>query len=183
MGKQLKCAYKIDYDSTNVQRAVVLIGWAMFLRIVYFFALTKLEQAGFFRICFGLVLPLLTEATFLVMIRGLQKKNTWLYCIMASVMGLWLLIQAFGTGDVLRTIAEILLYILCTAAPMMLFYGYIPKNIAKWLLVGAAVARLLLFNLVQNFFGLHWITLVFEISAMLELVGLGFFMDGMYTKK
>lgn len=177
MGKQPKSAYMLDYSSPMLQRAVALIGWALFLRIAYFFAFTKLEEAGFFRICFGLILPLLTEAAFLVLIRGVRMKNTWLYCVMAGIMCLWMLIQSFGCGDVLRTIVEILLCILCTAVPLMLFYGYIPKVAAKWLLFGTAIVRLLLFNLVQNFFGLHWITLIFEVSAMLELVGLGLFVD------
>ena len=183
MGKQPKSAYKLDYSSPVLQRAVVLIGWAMFLRIAYFFAFTKLEEAGVFRICFGLILPLLTEAAFLVLIRGVRMKNTWLYCVMAGIMCLWMLIQSFGSGDVLRTIVEILLCMLCTAAPLMLFYGYIPKRVAKWLLFGTAIVRLVLFNLVQNFFGLHWITLIFEISSMLELVGLGFLTEAFGSKK
>ena len=183
MGKQPKSAYKLDYSSPVLQRAVVLIGWAMFLRIAYFFAFTKLEEAGVFRICFGSILPLLTEAAFLVLIRGVRKKNTWLYCVMAGIMCLWMLIQSFGSGDVLRTIVEILLCMLCTAAPLMLFYGYIPKRVAKWLLFGTAIVRLVLFNLVQNFFGLHWITLIFEISSMLELVGLGFLTEAFGSKK
>ena len=183
MSKQIKSAYKFDYTSPYFQRAVVLIGWAMFLRIAYFFAFTKLEEAGFFRICFGLVLPLLTEAAFLVIARGIRMKNTWLDCVMAGIMCLWMLIQSFGCGDVLRTIAEIFLCLLCTAAPLLLFYGIVPKQMAKWLLFGTAIVRLVLFNLVQNFFGLHWITLIFEVSAMLELVGLGLFVDAFEAKK
>ena len=110
-------------------------------------------------------------------------KNTWLYCVMAGIMCLWMLIQSFGCGDVLRTIAEIFLCLLCTAAPLLLFYGIVPKQMAKWLLFGTAIVRLLLFNLVQNFFGLHWITLIFEISSMLELVGVGFLAEAFGEKK
>lgn len=183
MGKQIKSVYRFDDSAPQIQRAVVLIGWAMFLRIAYFFAFTKLEEAGFFRICFGLVLPLLTEAAFLVLLRGVRMKNSWLYCVILGVMMLWMLIQSFGCGDVLRMIAEIFLYILCAAVPLMLFYGFLPKQIGKWVLFGTAIARLILFNLVQNFFGLHWITLIFEVSAMLELVGIGFFVDAFQDKK
>ena len=175
--------YRMDPKGKAAENAAGLMGIGMFLRIVYFFALTRLESAGAFLLIFGLILPLIAEVAFIVMIKGLRLNNPWLYAIVGAFLCLVLLVLGFQYGNVLRLVLAILLYLAGGGALVAMVMGFLPNKAVKWGFIGVAAGRLVFFNIVQNVLGFHPVVLVFEVAAMFELLALGCFAATLTEKK
>ena len=174
--------YRMDPKSKAADTATGLMGIGMFLRIVYFFALTRLESVGAFMLVFGLFLPLIAEVAFIVMMKGLRVNNPWLYAFVGALLCLVLLVLGFRYGSVLRLILAILIYLACGGGLVAMVMGFLPNQAVKWGFIIVAASRLIFFNIVQNVLGFHPVALVFEAAAMLELLALGNFAATLYTK-
>lgn len=183
MSKKKLIRYKMDPKSAAADRAAGLMGIGMFLRIVFFFALTRLEAAGAFMLIFGLILPLVAEVAFIVLLKVLRFNNPQMYILIGALICGVLTVLSFQYAGVLRMILGILVYLGCCGGLMAMIMGFVPSNWVKWGFWAVAAGRFLFFNLIQNVFGLHPAALVFEAAAMLELLALSFFTDTLKSKK
>ena len=183
MARRKTKRFWIDLGSEQVSNMACVMGVALFLRIAYFFGFTRLESAGFMHITFGLVLPLILEAGFLVLIKGVRFRNTELYGLLGAGICLMLFFQCFRYESVLRMALGFSACLGCGATMIAMLRGLVDQRTVKWIFIGVAVGRLVLFNIVQNLLGLHLITLIFEVSAMFDLVALGLFAGCVQSKK
>ena len=181
MKRALHC--RIDFKGEQVAKTAGLMGIAMFLRIVYFFALTRLEQVGAFLLIFGLTLPVLIEVAYIVMLKVLRFPNAIAYTMMGTGLCLVLFVLSFQYAGILRLILGLFVYLVAGGALMAMILGFVPAKMVKWGLIGLAAGRLIFFNLFQNLFGLHLVTLVFEAAAMVELLALATFTTTLKMKK
>lgn len=181
-GRKVK-RFRIDLGSEQIVNMTCIMGVALFARIVYFFGLTRLEEAGFMHLTFGLILPLMLEAVLIVLIRGIRFHNPGLYILLCAALCLMLFFQCFRYDSILRMILGFVSYLACGAAFVALLGGFLNEKIVKWTLLAVAAGRLIFFNLFQNVFGLHLIILIYEIAAILDLVAMGMFAEELRTKK
>lgn len=183
MSKFVPYKYKMDPKSETADKAAGLLGVGMFLRIVYFFALTRLESVGAFMLIFGLILPVIAEVAFIVMLKGLRLNNPWLYAATGAALCIVMLVLSFQYNSVLRLVLAILIYLACCGSLIAMVMGFLPNKAVKWGFIAVAAGRLVFFNIVQNVIGFHPVALVFEAAAMLELLALSGFAATLYTRK
>lgn len=183
MNKLKRVRYDMDPKSKTADTAAGLMGIGMFLRIVYFFALTRLETVDVFMLVFGLVLPLIAQTAFIVMLKALHLNNPWLYAVVGAFHCVVLLILCTQYAGLLRLILGIVMYLACGAGLVVTALGIVNNKLIKWGFFAVAAGRLVFFNIVQNVFGFHPVTLVFEVAAMFELLALGGFLANLYVKK
>lgn len=169
-------------EETMINLSCVL-GVALFVRIVYFFGFTRLEEAGFFAIAFGLVLPLLLETAFIVLLRGVRYNRPDVYVYLSTAMCLMLFLLCFRYVGILRAILGFVSYLGCIAAVFCMLSGMLSEKVVKWIFFGVAMGRFLFFNLFQNVFGLHLITFMFETAGILDIVAMGMFVGALKKKK
>ena len=183
MSKFKPIRYRMDPKGKAADTAAGLMGIGMFLRIVYFFALTRLESVGAFMLIFGLILPLIAEVGFIVMLKGLRLNNPWLYAATGAALCIVLLVLSFQYSSVLRLVLAILMYLVCGGGLIAMVMGFLPNKAVKWGFIAVAAGRLVFFNIVQNVIGFHPVALVFEAAAMLELLALSGFAATLTEKK
>ena len=166
-------------DKTYVPSAI--LGVAFFLRMAYFFGFTRLESVGFWNLLVGLILPIAAEASIIVLLRGLRFHRVSVYLMIGAGLCLALLLQCFQFDSVVRIILAVAAYLICAMSLLGIMAGYLTPEIGKWILLGTAAARLLIFNLVQNIFGLHWLTFIFEAAAIFDLLAMALFVKNLKT--
>jgi len=172
MSKRRLPWYTVDTKSEAAAKSAGFMGIAMFLRIVYFFAMTRLEDTDQFMLIFGLVLPVAVEITYLILMKGLRQNNLWLYAITGAVQMVILIVLCFQYQNTLRLVLGILVYLLCGAGLIVMALGLIKNKLVLWSILAVAVGKVLFYNLVQNILGLRIIPLVFEMAAVMELLAL-----------
>ncbi len=162
----------VDFDQDTPFKAAALMGVALFLRIAYYFGFTRLETAGFLSITAGLILPVLIGAGYIVLLRGLRFNAPGIYALMGVGLCLTLFLQSFLYAGLFRVFLGISFYLICGTAILGFAMGFLQNSVVYWLLILVAVGRVLFFNLFQNVFGLHFITLIPETAAVCELISL-----------
>ena len=183
MAHYRKPRYWMDLTADKTYWPVTILGVAFFLRMAYFFGFTRLESVGFWNLLVGLILPLAAEVAFIVLLRGLRYPKVNIYLLIGATLCATLLLQSFQFDSVLRIIVAVGAYLICVMAVLGVMLGYLTLDMGKWILFGTAAGRLLFFNLVQNVFGLHWITLIFEAAAIFDLAAVGFFVNNLRKSK
>ena len=183
MIRKMMRRYRVYPGEETMINLSCVLGVALFVRIVYFFGFTRLEEAGFFAIAVGLVLPLLLETAFIVLLRGVRYHKSDVYLCLSTAMCLVLFLLCFRYVGILRAILGFVSYLACIAAIFAMLSNMLSEKIVKWIFFGVALGRLLIFNLFQNVLGLHLITFMFETAGILDIVAMGMLVGSLKKKK
>ena len=175
--------YSMDFDGRAHFAAAAFMGGAFFLRIVYYLGFTRPEAVGAWNLLIFLILPVLLEAAYMVMIRGLRMDLPGVYGIMGAAYCLLLLLQSFQSGNVLQIILSIIAYLACAAAVLGTGAGMLSKSLVVAVLVVTFCVRLLVFDLSGYILSFRLIAFIREAAALCGLLGLICLNVGLVDKK
>lgn len=173
---------KVDVDSRNVVYAATLMGASFFMRSVFYFGLSRLEELGAGELLLSMILPMLLELGFLILLRGVRLNVPNVYSSMGAVYCLLLLLQSFGHGSILRTILEIVIYLACAALLVLVGMKLMKNELAAIAFFAAALVRIL-FDLGPYIFKFRLIALLPEAAAISGLLALGLFLLERYPQR
>ena len=100
--------YHMDPEGKYHVGTAALMGASFFLRAAYYFGFTRPESAGGWTLLVFLILPMLLEAAFMVMLRGVKLDLPGIYGIMGAAYCMLLILQSFQLGSVVRIILAII---------------------------------------------------------------------------
>ena len=183
MKRRISYNYSMDFNGRSHFATAALMGAAFFLRAVYYFGFTRPETVGAWNLIIFLILPLLLEAAFMVMIRGLRWNMPGIYGIMGAVYCLLLLLQSFSGGNVLRIILSVIAYLACAAALWGIGEGLLSKSLTVAVLSVTLAIRFLIFDLSGYIISLRVVAFIREAAALCGLLSLVCLCVGLTDKK
>ena len=173
----------MDFDGTGHFAAEALMGGAFFLRIVYYLGFTRPETAGVWNLLVFLILPLLVEAAFMVMIRGLRLNLPGTYGIMGAVYCMLFLLQCFDSGNVVRIVLSIIAYLACGAVVFGTGAGLLNKNLTVAVLLITFCVRFLIFDISGYILSLRVVAFILEAAGLCGILGVVCLNAGLLDKK
>ena len=174
--------YRMDFEGRPHFATAALMGGAFFLRAVYYFGFTRPEEAGVWNLLVFLILPMLLEAAFMVLLRGLRLNAPGVYGIMGAAYCLLFLLQSFQSGSVLRVLLAVLAYLICAAAVLAVMSGLLSKGVAVTALFVTLGVRFLCFDLAGYIFSFRIIGFIREAAALCGMLSLACISLGLVEK-
>lgn len=182
MARKWTYQYHMDLDSKAHQGAPAMMGCAFFLRAAYYFGFTRPEDAGVWNLLIFLILPMLIEAAFMVMIRGIRLDLPSIYGILGAAYCLLMVLQSFQSDSVLRIILGPIAYLSCAAALIGVGWNLLSKSLTVAVLLVVFTVRLLGFDL-GYLFSLRLIPFIREAAGLCGILGLSLLAMGLKDKR
>lgn len=158
--------YRMDFESKQHFAVATLMGGAFFLRAVYYFGFTRPENVGVWNLLIFLILPMLLEAGYMVLLRGIRFNAPGVYGMMGAGYCLLLMLQSFQSGGVLRIILAVLAYLACAVSILAVTAGLLSKGVAVALLLLTLGGRFLIFDLSGYVFSFRIVAFIREAAAL-----------------
>lgn len=176
--------YHMDPEGKYHMGTAALMGASFFLRCAYYFGFTRPESAGAWNLLVFLILPMLLEAGFMVMVRGIRLDLPGVYGIMGAVYCMLMLLQSFQLGSVLRVILAIIGFVICGGALVGVGWGILSKSLGVTALLVTFSVRLLAFDL-GYLRRLRLVALIRECAGLCAILALAMLCAGLVetTKK
>lgn len=171
--------YHMDFEGKGLATASVLMGFAFFLRVVYYFGFTSTETVGISELVLFLILPLVLEAGLIALLRGVRLNMSLVYGILGAVYCAVLIAQSLQYGSILRMVLGIIAYVLCGGLLVVVSLGLLSKGIAVMMCVITAVVRLAVFDLKPYLLELNLVAFLPEAAAICVIFALGYMAMGL----
>ena len=173
--------YHMDPDGKYHVGAAALMGASFFLRVAYYFGFTRPENAGVWTLLVFLIFPMVLEAAFMSMLRGIKLDLPGVYGIMGAAYCLLMILQSFQLGSVLRVILAIVGFVICGGALVGVGWGVLSKSLGVTTLLLTFSVRLLAFDL-GLLLRLRLIALIREAAGLCAILALALFCAGLCEK-
>lgn len=173
--------YHMDPEGKYHVGTAALMGAAFFLRCAYYFGFTRPESAGAWNLLVFLILPMLLEAAFMVMLRGMKMDLPSVYGIMGAVYCGLLILQSFQVGGFLRIVLAILGFVICGGALVGVGWGLLSKSLAVTALLVTFGVRLLAFDL-GLLLRLRLVAFMRQAAGLCAILALAFLCAGLMEK-
>lgn len=174
--------YRMDFEGRPHFAAAALMGGAFFLRTVYYFGFTRPETVGAWNLIMFLILPILIEAAFMVLLRGVRLNAPGVYGILGAVYCLLLILQSFQSGSVLRIVLSVIGYLICAAALLSATGGLLSRGMTVVVLFLTVTVRFLVFDLTGYIFSLRVVAFIQEAGTLCGLMSLCCLSSGLKEK-
>ncbi len=139
-------SYQMDLEHKGMIASAAFMGLAFFFRALYFFAWKPIDQVGVWALIFQLILPLLLEAGWFILLRGVRLKMPIVYGILGAAVCLSVMTQTIVGGSLLALILAVLTCLICALGFLAVILGYVNSRFV-------AAAPLLLLMLLRLIFG------------------------------
>lgn len=180
--KQKRDRYHVDMESGGIFACTALMGVSLFLRVMYYFGFTRTETVGFGELLLWLILPLLLEASFIILLRGFRMDAPGLYGILGTACCLLLLLQSMGYDSLLRMILGIIIYVICGGILLGVTAGLLSSQIGVTLFFVTGVVRILL-DVKPYILEFHPVALMIEAAGVCMVLALGCLATGLKKGK
>lgn len=157
--------YHLGPEGKGAVGAAALMGIAFFLRCMFYFGFTRTETVGVGELLVWLILPMLLEAAFMVLLRGIKLDAARIYGILGVVYSILLVLQCIGYGSLLRMILGIIAYVICGGSLLAASFGWLNKDIAFTFYFVTAVVRVV-FDLKPYIFEFHPVLFMKEAAGL-----------------
>ena len=140
--------FTMDLSGKIADLSAALMGAAFFLQAVFYLVVRPFSECSFGETLLCMILPLITAAAWLVLLRLFPLNMPRIFGILAAVVCLLLAIQGFFSGSILRALIGLLWYLLAGAAMVAVSFGFLPYRtlIPAFLLPAAAVRAVILYS-------------------------------------
>lgn len=118
--------YKIDFESKWILASTALMGFAFFCHVLYYFALTKPQDATGMDIAFFLVIPAVFELAWIILLRFMKWNAAGIYGILGALFCILLAVQVSITGGVWHIVLAWLGYLIASGLLLMITGGFFP---------------------------------------------------------
>ncbi len=161
--------YEMDFQCGWAMCCGGFIGLSFFLRALYYFYFVNLQDVGGAEQFFCLILPLLLCFVFVLLFRILKWNAPGIFAILGSCFCLLLMFWNFSSGDFLRALLSVILYIAASVILLGTAGGYLPSRLpAAAVFAGMLLLRFMLYSGKESGIA-AW---VLELSALSVLVSL-----------
>ena len=174
--------YHMDLEGKFHVGAAALMGASFFLRAAYYFGFTRPEDAGVWSLLVFLIFPMLLEAAFMVMLRGVSLDLPGVYGIMGAVYCALMILQSFQLGGILRVLLAIVGFVICGGALVGVGWGVLSKSLGVTALLVTFFVRLLAFDL-GYLLRLRLVAFIREAAGLCAVLALAFLCAGLVERK
>lgn len=164
--------YHMEPEGKGIRACACFMGLAFFLRVVYYFGFTRTESVGFGVLLLMLVVPMVLEAAFMILLRGVKLDAPGLYGILVAAYCVLLIMQGLQYGNLLRMIFAIVAYLVCGGIFLAVTAGLLSREIAVTLFFVTACVRFL-FVLGPYILSMRLIAFLPEAAGLSAVVALG----------
>ncbi|MBQ9761827.1 MAG: hypothetical protein IJV82_01980 [Oscillospiraceae bacterium] len=175
--------YRMDFEGKGPFRGAVLIGFAVFLRILYYFGFLWTEMVGLKELLMYLVIPAVFETSFIILLRGVRLKLPLVYGILGAVYCVLLIVQCLQHGDVLGIVLSVFFYVVCGALLVVVSLGLLSKEIGVTMCFATAIMRLVFSGVLFTGYKLGIMPLLSEACTFIVLCAMAYFTMGMKEPK
>ncbi len=159
--------YKLNFESKWLTASSVLMGAAFFVQALYFLGVTALQGMGAGRLLLYMVFPMLLEALWCVLMRGIRLNTPAVYGILGAGVCVLLLVQCFFYGSVLRTVLGVAAYLIAAFALLAIIYGFVSCPLLGTAVFGTiALVRVLVFDTGRYLAARDWSGFLQELPAL-----------------
>lgn len=171
--------YKLNFDSKFLAASGVLMGMAFFMQAVYYFGVADLAQVGVAELILGLIMPMLLEAAWCILLRGIRLNAAGVFAILGAIFSLLLIVQTCFFGGVFQIILAILGYLLAAVAFLAVAGGFIPyRFVAATVYAVVLCIRFLAFGMAGFLSNKDWEGILLEAPALCLLAAMTCFFGG-----
>ena len=161
-------SYRMQFDSFWLQAYCILCGLSFFFRTVYYFMFINPADLSLGAILFSMILPLLVTGGILVVLKFFRLDVPNVLGILGAASCLLLMCGNFFTGDVLRIVLSVLVYLGGGALLIGTVFGFVPTRQFVMILFGVVlVLRFLLYA--PGFRVVSWFLEISELTMIMSL--------------
>ncbi len=161
--------YEMDFNGKAAWLSGICMGLPVFLLSVYYLFCQDIGDVSVGIQLLHLWLPLGICLCWLVMLRILGWNSPGAFAMLGAALCLVLILQLFGSGNILRILLGLALYLAGGGLLILCAGGYLPgRLIASLVFLAIFLLRFLLFGRVVGYVWLH------EISDLSIIAGLAF---------
>lgn len=170
--------YRMEYNGKGLFTAATLLGFSLFLRVLFYFGFTEIESVEIKEIILFLGMPALFDITFIVLLRGIRLKQTLVFGILGALYFLLLTVQCFQYGDLLGMILSVCFYVICGALFVVISLGLLSKEIGVTACAATAVMRLVFSGVLFRGIEMGLAVVVAEVCTFFVLCSLSYMIFG-----
>ena len=160
--------YRMDFSGYLLHIYCILCGLSLFLRVAYYFMLVNPKLCGTTEVLLSMILPLLLCGAAMVVLKYFKFNAPGVMGIIGALMCICLMIGTFFSGNTLRIVLAIVLYVGSAALLIGTVGGYVPTRQFSVILF-CIILALRIFVFRPAFSVLGW---VLELSDLAMLVSL-----------
>lgn len=172
--------FDVDLKGRWLEAAAAMMGVSVFMRLLYYFAVTNLRDTGAVELIFSMAFGLLIAASFIVCAVCLRLNAPGLYGIIGAAACLAHIILGFSSGDVLRIILTVLWYLFAAVVLLATTGGYLPGRLLAAIVFGIGLLVRVLF---YDFGTLGLVDWVREIPILCVIAAFGCLAMGLKPRK
>lgn len=121
--------YKMAFDGKCTYMSSLLMGVAFFLQAIYYFVFADLPACGTREILLNLIIPLVLEAVWFLLLRGIRINAPGLHAIVAVLICILLAVQNLFCGEMIRMVFSIAWYLLAAVVVVFVSGGFLPYRV------------------------------------------------------
>lgn len=164
--------FRIYFDGKGAGSAAVLMGAALFLRILYYMGFGKFADCGAGTLILDLILPVLFFGGVAVLLKGVRLGIVRVYGILAGVYCVLMILWSFDVHRIGYSVLAIVWYLAVLAAIFGTVEGYISNRLVlQMAFLLPALYRFFLFDLAGYITHLKIVDFMPEASNLCGLLG------------
>ena len=121
--------YRADISGKWADLSAALMGAAFFLHACFYFGVRDLSACSVGELLFGLILPLLGAATWIVLLRLMPECNVTVFAFCGAAVCLIMALQGFYTDSLVIAVLALVWYLIMAVTMIFVCYGYLPYRV------------------------------------------------------
>ena len=164
------CRYHVDFKSKWIEVCPLLMGLGFFATLVYYFAITTIQDVPVIEAIAAIVSGVLVAAAFVVCVTCLHLNAPGLYAILGAVQCVAIILLTIATAGAVRIVLAILWYLLAGGVLVLTAGGYLPGRLLAGLMFLIPIPIRFFFFDLGKLGLLQWVR---ELSVLFIWAGIG----------
>lgn len=176
--------YRMDYAKKALTASGVMMGLAIFLQAIYFFAIEDVRTLDTLTLVLYLIIPMSLEAIWCILVRGIRPKPGLVFGIAGTLVCLLLAVQSFFSGSTMQMVLAVIGYVFGIAALLLTTIGFVPYKLPGLAIFIAIVCvRFFTFDMVRYVAPQDWMGLMQEIPYLCMILAVILSFRGMHAER
>lgn len=159
--------YWLNHNQKWTTASGVMMGIALFVHALYYFALTPLASLTTVQLVLQLSLPLAMQVVWIVLLQGIRIKRAIWFGYLGMGICLVLICHGFLSGGILAILLTTFLYLIAGAVLFFVVGGFFPHRRIGFVVLAAVVClRVVFLGMLAHLFRGQWMCLLQEIPAV-----------------
>lgn len=133
LGLNQMVRFRVYFEGKGASSAAVMLGAAVFLRIVYYFGFGYFSEAGASGLILNVILPVLLCGGAAVLLKGLRFGMLRVYGILASIYSILMMVWTFDPESIFHFVLAVVWYLVTIAVVWATVEGYLANRVVMQL--------------------------------------------------